>query len=205
MKIERYAGYSFFDNLFSLCYIILNQIRQDSFRGKMLQKKEEVLVYLKASDCFECLNHSLEHLQKIKNEESESNEDDLYRARKFLNQGESCFKETLKNCKRLLGPIPDYASDEYYEWKDEILKEDEILAHGEDLKSLTEELEHDELLRKWMSQEEIDSFLNTHFESQQTGNRKLVNIKARLIIHKLDRLLQAAKKMQREVIQKFNL
>lgn len=171
----------------------------------MIQKKEEVLVYLKASDCYECLNHSIECLQKIKIEESESNEDDLYRAQKFLNQGESCFKETLKNCKRLLGPIPDYASDQFNEWRDEILKEEEILAHGEDIKSLTEELEHDELLRTWMTQEEIDSFLNTHFESQQTGNRKLVNIKARLIIHKLDRLLQAAKKMQKEVIERLNL
>lgn len=169
----------------------------------MLNKKEEVLVYLKASDCFEFLNHSIELLQKIKDSDSESKEENLLRAQKFLSQGESSFRETLKNCKMLLGPIPNYASDEFNEWRDEVLEEDEILAHGIDMKSLTEELEHDELLRKWMTQKEIDSFLNTHFESQQTGNRKLVNIKARLIIHKLDRLLQAAKKMEEETIQKL--
>jgi hypothetical protein len=167
----------------------------------MIQKKEEVLIYLKASDCFEFLNHAIELLQKIKSGDSESREEDLYRARKFLSEGEASFKETLRNCRRLLGPIPDYTSHEFSEWRDKILEEDDILAQGVDMKSLTEELEHDELLRKWMTQEEIDSFLNTHFESQQTGNRKLVNIKARLIIHKLDRLLHAAKKKQKETIQ----
>jgi hypothetical protein len=167
----------------------------------MIQKKEEVLIYLKASDCFEFLNHSIELLQRIKCGESESKEEDLYKAKKFLTEGEASFKEILKNCRRLLGPIPEYSTDEFSEWRDKVLEEDDILAHGEDIKSLTEELEHDELLRKWMTQQEIDSFLNTHFESQQTGNRKLVNIKARLIIHKLDRLLQAAKKRQKETIQ----
>jgi len=71
-----------------------------------------------------------------------------------------------------------------------------------DYESLESEFFKDEILRKWMTVEEMKKFLKENIHSQRVGKRKLVNIKVRMIIDKLKELLRQARDLQKEVFKK---
>lgn len=163
--------------------------------------KKDASIYPKALKCFEQLSKAIALLKGLTDGQSQSQQEDLYRARYIITEAESLFEQTLKNCQRLLGPIPAYASDDFIKWRDEILEDEKIIAKGKNLRSLMKELKEDGLVKRWVAQKEVDTFLESHFDEQQKGKRKLENIKARFIIHMLDKWMDEAKELQKKNIR----
>jgi hypothetical protein len=167
-----------------------------------MQQGTENLIYQKASKCWACVNKSVEMFNKLLKEESDFNAPDYYKARNLLRDADGFLKEALKNAKKLLGPTPAYASEDYEKWRDELLEEFQILAMSQEYEDLRSELFADDFLREWMDLESIEILLKKHFQTQQSGKRKLSNIKARIILDRLEELIDQAKEMNKQAIQK---
>lgn len=120
----------------------------------------------------------------------------------ILQEANSLYKETLKSAQKLLGPSSSYVTDEYKKWRDQLLDEFRILAVSQEFEDLRIELQKDEYLRGWMTEEEIAALLMKHFQTQQSGKRRLSNIKVRIILDHLDALLTEACELNRKVVQK---
>jgi len=165
-----------------------------------VQKEREI--YLKASKCFELLNKSILLFEGYLREESPQNAPDYYRARNYVRDGDSFYQETLKEARRLLGPVPAYAAPDFEKRRMEYLEETKIIAKSHDFADLKSELSKDENLRLFLKEEEIENLLRTYYDFQQTGKRKLTNIKIRILVAKLYSLLSRALELQKEGLKK---
>ena len=159
-----------------------------------MDKISESLVYPKAGKSFEAMHRSVEMFTDYLKEKVGTAE--YYKARNYLRDGEKFYKETLENAKKLMGPIPAYATSDYEKWRKDLLEKSHVLAKSREFNELRNELHADEFLSHWMEEEEIDVFLNAHYHTQQKGNRKLQHIKARMIIDKLRMVLKQAKQLK---------
>jgi hypothetical protein len=108
----------------------------------------------------------------------------------------------LKNAKKLLGSLPEYASEEFIKWRTEMLEEHHILTFSQEFEDLKSELVNDEIIKAWLREEEIEIFLKRHFQTQQEGKRKLENIKVRIVLDKLQELITQAKDLQKKAFEK---
>ena len=160
-----------------------------------MERVTENIIYQKASKCWECVNKSVAMFDKLLKERSDFNKADFHKARDSLRDADGFLKETIKNAKKLLGPLQAYTADDYQKWRDELLEEFQILAMSEEYEDLRSELFEDEFLRKWIDEENIEVLLKKHFQTQQSGKRKLANIKVRIILDRLDELINQAKEM----------
>jgi hypothetical protein len=70
------------------------------------------------------------------------------------------------------------------------------------LKSAEDLLVNDEIMKAWLREEEIELFLQRHFQTQQEGKRKLENIKVRIVLDKLQELITQAKDLQKKAFEK---
>ncbi len=168
-----------------------------------MQKNPENLSYHKASKGWECVNKSVEMFSNLLKEEGGFNTADYYKARNLLRDADGFLKEALENAKKLLGPIPAYASDDYQKWRDELLEEFHILAMSQEYEDLRSELFEDEFLRDRMDEKSIEILLKKHFQTQKSGKRKLSNIKVRIILDRLEELINQAKDMNKQAVQKL--
>ena len=159
-------------------------------------------IYIRASRCYDLLNDSIQLFKKYLEEATESTDANYYKSRNFLKEGKGFFEQTLRDAKKLLGPIPIYASPDFEEWRDKVLVENKIVVHGETLEALKTELAEDEFIVTLMSREDIEAYLDSHFEAQKTGKRKLANIKIRMILDKLALLIREAQELQKEAQRK---
>ncbi len=166
----------------------------------METKDTEKLVYPKALKCFRSLKEAIEAFENILKKDSQQSQTNFYRAKRFLREGEDFFRESMKNARRLLGPLPEYVTSDYKNWRENLLDEYNMLAKTEEEQELEEELIQDEFLNKLMDIEEIRKFLSLNYASQQEGKRKLPNIKVRIIFDKLDELLAEAKELQKRIL-----
>lgn len=167
-----------------------------------MQQDTENLIYQKASKCWECVNSSVQLFSELLKEEGNFNTADYYKARNSLRDADGFFKEALENAKKLLGPTPAYTSDDYQKWRDELLEEFHILAMSQKYEDLRSELFKDEFLREWMDEKSIELLLKKHFQTQQSGKRKLSNIKVRIILDRLEELINQAEDMNKQTFQK---
>ncbi|MBN1273317.1 MAG: hypothetical protein JXB26_13700 [Candidatus Aminicenantes bacterium] len=172
-------------------------IDSDSVMGRL-----DRLVYKKAEEAYDYLMNAIKSFEGMFGGISFPETSDYYRAKNLLKQGESSYEEVLKNARKYLGPVPDYASKDFEEWRKTLIAESQIIAKGMDLAALKQELAQDELMRKMMPIHEIEAFLGKHFNEQKIGKRKLPNIKARMIIMKLQDCLTRAKDLDKTA-QKF--
>jgi hypothetical protein len=148
------------------------------------------------------VNRSIEIFSTLLKQEGAINTADYYKARNSLRDADGFLDDALQNAKKLLGPIPSYASDDYQKWRDELLEEFHILAMSQDYENLRSELFRDDFLREWMDEESIENLLKKHFQTQQSGKRKLSNIKVRIILDRLEDLIGQAKEMNKQASQK---
>jgi hypothetical protein len=165
-----------------------------------MEKINESLVYPKAGRSFDAIHRAIEmFLDYLKDKVGTA---EYYKARNYLRDGEKFYKETLENAKKLMGPIPAYATADYEKWRKDLLEKSHVLAKSREFNELKNELQADEFLSRWMEMEEINVFLNAHFHTQQKGNRKLEHIKARMIIDKLRMVLKQAKQLKAQSLVK---
>ncbi len=147
-------------------------------------------ILIKASRGYEILRDALEVFREYLKAETPSSSPEYYRARNLLKEGHVFCQDVVKVAKKLLGPVPVYAPREYEDLRRRTLEENRVTVQGEDPDALRNQLSEDALLRSMMSESEIGDYLRDHFEAQRSGKRKLVNIKARMMIDKLYALLE---------------
>ena len=167
-----------------------------------MDKQIEVRIFPRITKCFEDLNVAMAVFRKLLDEESSFDMAEYYKARNYVKDAGIQFQDALKDAKKYLGPLPEYASEEVMKRRTELLDKQKILAKSQELKALKSELLEDNLLSEWLSEKEIAESLGMHFQSQQEGKRKLANIKIRMVLDKLQDLLAQAKEMQKEVFAK---
>ncbi len=161
------------------------------------------LVYKKAIEACDYLVYSIDVFKKLLEDISFPSSTDYYQARKVYKDGENLYHEVIKNARKYLGPMPDYASDEFEKWREELRKESHIVAKGKDFEDVRKEIINDELLRKYIDGSEIEVFLLRYYKKQNEGKRKLENIKARLMIKKLQELLTEVGVLEKKARQLF--
>ena len=167
-----------------------------------MQQGTENLIYQKASKCWECVNKSVKMFDTLLKEDADFDTSNYYKARNLLREADGFLKDAFKNAKKLLGPTPAYTSEDYQKWRDELLEEFHILAMSQEYEELKTELFEDDFLCDWMDEKNIESLLKKHFQTQQSGKRKLSNIKVRIILDRLEELINNAKEMNKRAIQK---
>jgi hypothetical protein len=168
-----------------------------------MSKKVENLLYFRASDCFDTLRLAIQTFEGYLQESSAAASHDYYKARNYLRDAEKFYQEAFKEAKRLLGPSPLYASAEFEKWRGEFLGQHKILAASQEVGAVKTELLDDEYLNLWMSKEDIDRLLLKNFDAQQTGKRKLSNIKIRILLDKLNELFVEAQQLKKKAMDKF--
>ena len=159
-------------------------------------------IYIRATRCFELLTQARQTFRDYLNDLIPPNDPKYYRARNFLKEGRAFFDQTVQDAKKLLGPVPIYASKDFEGWRAQILEENKIVVHGQTLADLKAELEADEFLVSIMTLEEIGAYIDARFDAQQTGKRKLSNIKIRMTIDHLAGLLQEGQELQKSAQRK---
>ena len=169
-----------------------------------MQQGTENHIYQKASKCWECVNKSIEMFEALLGDKGDLDTSGYDRARNLLQDAEGSLGDVLKNAKKLLGPSPVYATEDYQKWRDELLEEFQILAMSQEYEALRSELFRDEFLRKWMDEQSIERLLKKNFQTQQSGKRKLSNIKVRIILDRLEDLINQAKEMNERAIQNLH-
>jgi hypothetical protein len=167
-----------------------------------MPREQEAHIFPNVQKSLESLDESIRLFENFLREDTSVSPSDYYRARNLAKVGEAAFQEALKNAKKLMGPIPQYTTEEFREWRTEFLEKHNILAHCQDLEACQMEFKQDPFLNKIMSEEEILALLNLHFHSQQEGNRKLANLKARVILDKLSEMLIHVKELQKQSLVK---
>lgn len=167
-----------------------------------MDKYVEKIIVQKVSKSFDCLNKSIQAFKRLLKEDAYSGSSEYYRARSYLRDGEIFFKEALKEAKKFLGPIPEYASQDFEKWRFDMLEKSRVLAKTQNLELLQSELSEDKFLNEWMDKKEIGNLLEKDFQAQQTGKRKLSNIKVRIAIEKLKELISQAKELKKNAMEK---
>jgi len=167
-----------------------------------MPREQEAHIFPNVQKSLESLDESIRLFENYLREDTAVSPGDYYRARNLAKEGEAAFQEALKNAKKLMGPMPQYTSEEFRAWRTEFLEKHNILAHCQDLEACRLEFKQDPFLNKIMSEEEILALLNLHFHSQQEGNRKLANLKARVILDKLSEMLIHVKELQKHALVK---
>ncbi|MBN1273318.1 MAG: hypothetical protein JXB26_13705 [Candidatus Aminicenantes bacterium] len=162
----------------------------------------EKLIVRKAIKCVDSLRDSIKTFHIYLDENSPSRTMDFYQARNLLKNGNRLFQDVLTNTRKLLGPRPAYASSKYEEWRESYLRGSKLLTAGETVEGLAEELKSDDFVSKILEPDEIDPFVKEHFESQRTGRRRICNIKVRIIITKLESLINEAEELHKTAMKK---
>jgi hypothetical protein len=168
----------------------------------MQQVQLEREIYNRAARCNDLLAQAAEAFHDYLEERIPANDPKYYRARNFLKEGKAYFDQTLQDARKLLGPIPIYASKDFEQWRAEILEENRIVLHGQDREALKTELMSDEFVKTLMGPEDISAYFEAGYESQKAGKRKLANFKVRLIIDRLAELLQDGQDLQKAAQRK---
>ncbi len=159
-------------------------------------------IYIRATRCFELLSDSIRTFKDYLENRIPASDPQYYRARNFLKEGKAFFDQTLQDAKKLLGPIPVYAAKDFEEWRSRALVENKIIVQGQTMGDLKVELANDDFVRGIMSAEEIERYLQAHFEAQKSGKRKLANIKIRMTLDRLAELLAEGQGLQKDAQRK---
>ena len=167
------------------------------------ERKTENQLYFKAGNAFDYLKLSIQSFETYLRAPGPEATPEYYKARNFLRDGEKYFAEGLKEAKKLLGPLPPYASAEYEKWRTEFLSQHGIRVEAGELNSLKEELSRNEQLGQWLPPEDMERLLARNFEAQKSGKRKLANIKVRIILDRLQELLDKANGLKTEAMAKL--
>jgi hypothetical protein len=166
-------------------------------------RDQENQIFPKAEKSRENLEESIRLFETFLHDGASTATGDYYRARNLVKEGEGAYKEAVANARKLLGELPQYATDDYRRWREEFLRRHNILAQGREYEDCRRELSRDDFINRIMTAEEIDALLNLHFHSQQQGKRKLPHIKVRMVLDKLSEMLIHAKELQKQASVKL--
>ncbi|MGB3862400.1 MAG: hypothetical protein WA915_09965, partial [Candidatus Aminicenantaceae bacterium] len=116
-----------------------------------MEKFAEAQIFPNVSKSFEEIRAALRIFGNLLEEGVAFNSAEYYRARNFVKSGESLYQEAIKNARKVLGPLPEYASENFIKWRSEIVEKRHILAKNQDFDALKAELIDDENINKFLT------------------------------------------------------
>ncbi len=167
-----------------------------------MQKDQAKQVFPKVQRSKESLEEAVRLFEEFLADEAMMPGGEYYRARNLLKEGEGFYLSALQNARKLLGELPEYATEEFRKWRAEFLEQQKILIHCEELEACRMELKQDGFISRMMDPEELDALLHLHFVSQSQGKRKLAHLKVRIALDKLSELLIHARELQKQALVK---
>lgn len=158
--------------------------------------------YIRARRCFELLQESATGFKAFLDGRVAASDPGYYKARNLAKEGRAYFEQTTQYARKMLGPVPIYATQDFEKWREQLLLENKVIVVGRTLESIAAELEGDDFMRSLMGPEEIRGRLSRLIDSQSSGKRKIQNIKVRMVIDKLSVLLTEVNELQKEAQKK---
>jgi hypothetical protein len=157
-----------------------------------MDEKEKNRTFSKIARCIEALNLAIERFKFFLSARTSSYSIILYQGHKYLEEGKNFYQEALYEIRKLLGPLPMYATLGFRKWKESYLKRIGIITESKEFEALRSELQNDEFLLSFLTPEEIDVLFMNHYEFQKEGKRNLSNIKGRIILNEIENLMTEA-------------
>jgi enamine deaminase RidA (YjgF/YER057c/UK114 family) len=169
----------------------------------MVNSKLENQLYFKANLAFEACKQAVKMFEAYLATAGTGAMPDYYKARTFLRDAEKFYQETLGEAKKLLGPLPPYASAEFEKWRFDFLSQHKILVESEEFAALKEELAQNGHIVRWIDSADLDRLLAKDYESQKIGKRKMANIKVRILLDRLQELMIRANELKKRAMEKL--
>lgn len=169
----------------------------------MIDTRVEDQFHFKAGLSFDSFALAIKTFESFLNREGTPSSAEYYRARNYLRDAEKFYKATFDEARKLLGPLPPYASPDFEKWRSDFLARHKILVESQEFNSLKQELVQGGQLLRWIESPELDRLLVKHYEAQKSGQRKLANIKVRILLDRLQELLIQAGELKRRAQQKL--
>lgn len=164
----------------------------------------EDIFRFKVSRCLDLLQASLKDLSSL-SEVAKIELNEYYRLRNQVREAKAIFEEVKKEARRLFGPPPPYATSDFEKLRQESLEKSRLIIKSEEKEKIAEEFFQDELVVRYFQPDEVRLFIDTQFESQRKGKRKLANFKARLFIERISRDLERAEDLVKSIKAKVEL
>lgn len=165
-------------------------------------KAREILV--KAKQSMEKMSEALCLFMEFLNRIGSRDFTKYYLARNQLQEGRKLLEDTVKDAKKFLGPQSEYTSREINEMRTQLLQASRIIVQSQTYDGLEAELLADEFLKSFMCSEDVVDYLQGTGHKQTTGNRKLRNIKIRMIIDQLIQMELEALAWQQRATDKLS-
>jgi hypothetical protein len=171
--------------------------------AEMKNNKIENQLYFKAGLAFDSLKLSIKTFESFLADTGPASTPDYYKARNYLRDGEKFIGEAFTEAKKLLGPLPPYASSEFEKWRADFLSQHKILVESQEFAALKEELAQNGQLIRWIESPDLERLLAKDYENQKIGKRKMANIKVRIILDRLQELLGQANELKKRAQEKL--
>lgn len=167
-----------------------------------MQVQLEREIFIRAGRSFAVLSEAIQTFQSYLGASVAANAPEYYRARNLLKEGKAMYDQTLADAKKLLGPIPIYAAKDFEGWRAQALVDNKIVVRGRTLDEIRAELVADEFVKTIMTPGEVEAYLATRYESQNSGKRKIANIKIRMALDRLSGLAAQGAELQKAAQRK---
>jgi hypothetical protein len=165
--------------------------------------KVENQLYFKANLAFDSYRLAIQTFESFLGTAGSASTPDYYKARNYLRDAEKFYNETFAEAKRLLGPLPQYASPDFDKWRSGFLHQHKILAENQEFEILKYELSQSGQLLRWIESPDLDRLLLKNFETQRVGKRKMANIKIRILLDRLQELMTQANGLKKKAMEKL--
>jgi hypothetical protein len=172
-------------------------------KAEMMNNKIENQLYLKAGLAFDSFKLAVKTFESFLENAGPASTPDYYRARNYLRDAEKFYQETFIEARKLLGPLPAYASTEFEKWRSDFLSQHKILVKSQEFAALKEELIQNGQLVRWIESPDLERLLTKDYEAQKTGQRKMANIKVRILLDRLQELLTQANDLKKRAMEKL--
>jgi hypothetical protein len=167
-----------------------------------MNQRREHEIYAHAAQSFDKLRAALEAITEFMKPETPPHLPVYYKGRNLMKEGKASLDDAIKDAKKLLGPAPAYSSQEFQKFRDATLAENKIVLQGRNPEDLTAELSGDAFVKNFVTDQEISEYVLKSYSAQQSGKRKIENMKIRLILDTLlalhGRVQELQKKAQRK-------
>lgn len=159
-------------------------------------------VLIRARKSREKLDESICAFKEFLTEEP-TNLPKYYLARNRLQEGQALLTEVLNDAKKMLGPLPDYVSENLKESRGKLLRESHVVLESRTIDALEAELLADEDVKSFMAGDKVVHYVREAGTYQTAGKRKIENLKIRMIIDELGALAVEGRDLQRRAGEKI--
>ena len=169
----------------------------------MKNNKVENQLYLKAGLAFDSFKLAIKTFEFFLESAGQASTPDYYKARNYLRDAEKFHQEAFSEARKLLGPLPMYASADFEKWRSDFLNQHKILVDSQEFADLKEELSQNGQLVRWIESPDLERLLAKDYDAQKTGKRKIANIKVRILLDRLQELLAYANELKKRAQEKL--